>query len=99
MPIQSSYDQFISEELASLMNRSRRIQQMLFVLGGIDPEIMLDFQTAVDDIRECAAQINRWLAAQPGERDEVITQSASLRTSRVERGMRGLLADGRSISS
>lgn len=93
MPTQSSYDQLICDELLSLMNRARRIQQMLLLIGGVDPQIMLDFQTAVDDIRECSEQVKQWLTALPVERGEVLNQSAASRASRAERGIKGLVAD------
>jgi len=93
MPTQSSYDLLICEELKGLMNRARRIQQMLLIIGGVDPQIMLDFQTAVDDIRQCSEQVKRWLTVLPVERDEVLSQSAAFRSSRAERGIKGLVAE------
>lgn len=93
MPTQSSYDLLICEELQGLMNRARRIQQMLLIIGGVDPQIMLDFRTAVDDIRQCSEQVKRWLTVLPVERDEVLSQSAAFRASRAERGIKGLVAE------
>jgi len=66
---------------------------MLFLMGGVDPQIMLDFQTAVDDVRQCSDQVKRWLSVQPVERNEVLSQSAAFRASRAERGIKDLVAD------
>lgn len=66
---------------------------MLLLIGEIDPQIMLDFQTAVDDVRQCSEQVQRWMSVPPMERNEVLCQSAAFRASRAERGIKGLVVD------
>lgn len=93
MPSRSAYDQLFSDELDSLMLRSRRLQQMLTLDGKTDREILLQFRLAVDDIRAASLLVKEWLASAPSEREAVLNKAQSHRLAVARRSLSGLLVD------